>query len=79
MEFRMWRKSTQQPNNSGVWCSFENKTGFSQTFFNNPSDSISHVCIDYLQGRFWNVKRKDQAAFIKRRFKEEIVKFKESM
>lgn len=72
MKFEMWRNDDSD---KGIYCSFENKNTYSSTYFNNPPSSIDHVCINYLKERFWNVKRREQEEFIKKRFKEEIGKF----
>jgi len=74
--FEMWRSANQDQNDRGVWCSFKTKNGYSSTFFNAPPDSIDHVCINYIRGRFSNVRQESQMNFIKKRYKEEIVKFK---
>lgn len=40
------------------------------TYFPSPPDSINHVCIDYMKGRFGNVRTWKQVDFIKRKYKE---------
>ncbi|MDQ0255567.1 hypothetical protein J2S74_002949 [Evansella vedderi] len=76
MKFKMWKGKEQYKGDPGVWCLFATTTKrTSITFFNNPPESVDHVCKGYLNGRFGNVTREDQVRFIKRRFKEEIVKF----
>lgn len=40
------------------------------TYFTGPPEDIDHVCLDYMKGRFANVRTKKQVDFIKRRYKE---------
>jgi hypothetical protein len=74
MKFEMFRK---EESDRGVYCTFTNGSGRSRTtYFNNPPASISHVDLEYLQGRLANVVRQEQMEFIKRRYSEEIGKFR---
>ncbi|OAB44512.1 hypothetical protein [Paenibacillus glacialis] len=61
----------------GVICSFtDGKKRTSETWFGAPPDSINHVGPEYLQNRLPNARNERHYTFIKRRFKEEIGKFK---
>ncbi|BCC54936.1 hypothetical protein bcgnr5412_54500 [Bacillus cereus] len=40
------------------------------TYFPGPPDDIDHVCLNYMKGRFWNVRTWKQVDFIKRKYKE---------
>ena len=75
LEVEMWGSE-----GGGVVMSFTDGKGRGRnTWFLNPPDSIDHVSLCYLQNRLPNVKNERHIAFIKRRFKEEIVKHKGPM
>lgn len=38
------------------------------TYFTGSPEDIDHVCLDYMKGRFANVRTKKQVDFIKRRY-----------
>ena len=42
----------------------------SSTYFPSPPEDIDHVCINYMKGRFGNVRTWKQVDFIKRKYKE---------
>ncbi|WP_242322155.1 hypothetical protein [Bacillus cereus group sp. BfR-BA-01393] len=42
----------------------------SSTYFPGPPEDIDHVCLDYMKGRFANVRTLKQVEFIKRKYKE---------
>ena len=76
MKFKIFQRDDQRDGDHGVYCTFINGRGYGcTTFFNSPPDSIDHVDISYLQGRFGNVVRREQVEFIKREFKKEIIPF----
>lgn len=75
MKFEMYRAVDQALKDRSVICRFTNGEGrTSTTWFSAPPDSIDHVDIKYLRGRFSNVVRREQMEFIKRRFKQEMKK-----
>ncbi|MBY0122180.1 hypothetical protein [Bacillus sp. S/N-304-OC-R1] len=47
------------------------------SWWSSPPDSIDHVDITYLQGRYGNVRTKRHEEFLKQRFKEEMKRFEE--
>lgn len=42
----------------------------SSTYFTGPPEDINHVCLDYMKGRFKNVRTWKQVDFIKKKYKE---------
>ncbi|MDY7964483.1 hypothetical protein [Bacillus thuringiensis] len=42
----------------------------SSTYFPGPPEDIDHVCLDYMKGRFGNVRTWKQVDFIKQKYKE---------
>ncbi|MGV2887604.1 hypothetical protein [Paenibacillus taichungensis] len=75
MKLEMYRKDELE---SGVHITFTNGSGRScTTYLTNPSDSIDHVHMEYLQERLPNVVRREQVEFIKRRYAEEIGRFQQ--
>jgi hypothetical protein len=64
--------------NRGISSSFTDGKGrVSISWWSSPPDSIDHVDIGYLKGRYSNVKTKCHEEFIKSRFKEEMKRFEE--
>lgn len=60
----------------GVKMTFTNKRGTSTSTFNGPPMSISHVGIEYLKDRFWNVRDVRHERFIKQKYAELIPQFR---
>jgi hypothetical protein len=53
-----------------IFCTFTNDDGIaSKTWFSAPPDSISHVGLEYLQGRFFNVQSEREMDYIKESYK----------
>lgn len=74
LKFEMWRHS---PEGGGIMFSFTDGNGNrAETWFGAPPGSIDHVCLVYLKNRFPNVKNDRHCQFIKRRYKEEIMRLK---
>lgn len=64
--------------NRGISSSFtDGNSVVSVSWWSSPPDSIDHVDIGYLKGRYGNVKTKRHEDFIKNRFKEEMKRFEE--
>lgn len=62
--------------NRGISSSFTDEKGIvSVSWWSSPPDSIDHVGIGYLKGRYGNVKTEHHEEFIKSRFKEEMKRF----
>lgn len=75
LKFEMWK---HRPEVGGIMFSFTDGKGHTQeTWFGGPPTSIDHVSPSYLYGRFSNAKNERHCEFIKRRYKEEIQRFKE--
>ncbi|WP_342510547.1 hypothetical protein MKY34_11195 [Sporosarcina sp. FSL K6-1522] len=65
--------------NRGVSSTFTDGNGVESTsWWSSPPDSISHVDIGYLKGRYGNVKTKRHEVFIKSRFREEMQRLVEN-
>jgi hypothetical protein len=57
--------------NGGVDMTYTTSGGKqSSTYFPSPPEDIDHVCINYMKGRFGNVRTWKQVDFIKRKYKE---------
>jgi hypothetical protein len=74
LKFDMW---LHRPEVGGIMCSFTDGKGATlETWFGSPPLSIDHVGPEYLGNRFANVSNEKHCEFIKRRYKEEITKFR---
>ena len=64
--------------NRGISSKFTDGNGYSSiSWWSSPPDSIDHVDLGYIKGRYGNAKTKRHEEFIKKRFKEEMERFKE--
>lgn len=62
-------------NNGGVTMVYTTSGGVqASTYFNSPPENIDHVCLDYMKGRFGNVRTWKQVDFIKKKYKESFQK-----
>ncbi|MNW51110.1 hypothetical protein D3C74_285860 [compost metagenome] len=75
MKFEMWKN---RPEYGGIKFAFTDGKGDRRVHsFGSPPESIDHVSPMYLYDRFSNAKNVRHCNFIKRRYKEEIVNFRE--
>lgn len=77
LKFEMWKDR-----DGNVFSRFTDGNGlYTDSYWCSPPSSIDHVGPEYLpqRHRHPNVRNDRHVEFIKRRFKEEVVKFKECL
>lgn len=81
LHFRMWewRRMPFDEKHYGYISQFTDGNGiFTESWWSNPPSSIDHVGSGYLKNRHPNVKNARHEAFVKRRFKEEMLQLSPS-
>ena len=79
LKFEMWVYENKPGDPNGYMSRFTDGKGiFTESWWNSPPSSIDHVGPEYLRQRHRhpNVRNDRHISFIKQRFKEEIVKYK---
>ncbi|MEH7087313.1 hypothetical protein V7139_32140 [Neobacillus drentensis] len=79
LKFEMWPYIDSKGNKDGYMTRFTDGNGYStESWWSSPPASIDHVGPEYLKQRHRhpNVRNARHDAFFKRRYKEEIIKFK---
>jgi hypothetical protein len=77
LKFEMWKHERKPNEFDGYMSRFTNGNGdYTESWWSSPTKSIDHVGSEYLRYNYRhpNVKTKQHEEFIKRRYKEEMIR-----